>query len=118
VGVKITLIVHELLAAMPVPQSLFWVKTPLLVVMLLKVNAAVPVLETVTGWEALAIPTPVEKVRLVTERLTVGEPAGVVVDDPPPQQVKRANPARTARKRLTFAAERTLGFIAPPPASG
>jgi hypothetical protein len=117
VGVNVTLIAHEVPAAMPVPQVLVWPKTALLTVMLVKVKVAVPVLLTVTGWAALAIPTPLEKVRLLTERLAAGVPVeGGVVLDPPPQQVKRANPTSTAKKRLKFAAERDLGFIAPPPA--
>jgi hypothetical protein len=107
VGVKITLIMHELPAAIPVPQVLVWAKTLLLAAMLVKVKAAVPELETVTVWGALAIPTPLAKVRLLTERLAVGV-AVVVVVVLDPQQVKKARPTRTANKRLKFAAERDL----------
>jgi hypothetical protein len=117
VGVKITLIEHVAPAAIPVPHVLVWAKTPLLDVMLVKDKAAFPVLDTVTDWGALATPTPLVKVRVVAERLTAGAVVGVVVLDPP-QPVKSANPIRTAKKRLKFAAERALEFIAPPPASG
>jgi hypothetical protein len=119
VGVKITLIVQVEPAAMPVPQVLVWAKTALLMEMPEKVKVAVPVLETVTDCGALATPTPVEKVRLETERLTPGVPVLVfVLLEPPPQQVKSAKPRRTAKKRLKFAAESDMEFIAPPPASG
>jgi hypothetical protein len=121
VGVKITLIVHAAPAAMPVPQVLVWVKTALLMEIPEKVKAAVPVLETVTACGALATPTPVEKLRLrlTGEMLTPGVPVLVfVLLEPPPQQVRSAKPTRTAKKRLKFAAEKGLEFIAPPPASG
>ena len=70
-----------------------------------KVNVAFPELVTVTDWGALATPMPLAKVRLVTERVTEGLPAVVVVLLLPPQHVKMANPATTAKRRLSVATE-------------
>ena len=100
-GVKITLMAQALPAARLVPQVLVWEKMALLTVMPEKVKVPVPVLVTVTDWGALATPTPLAKVRLVTERDTPGV-AVVVVLLLPPQQVKMTNPARPAKRRTSI----------------
>ena len=57
VGVKVTLMVHEVLGGTVVPQLLVCAKSGL-VVMLLMLRAVVPVLVKVTGTGLLAVPTP------------------------------------------------------------
>lgn len=57
VGVKLTLIVQEALAATLLPQLLVWAKSPLMA-MLVMVSAAVPVLLSVIGLEGLDVPIP------------------------------------------------------------
>jgi hypothetical protein len=66
------------------------------------VSAAVPVSVTVMDWAVLVDPTNwPEKVSDVEESEIAGEVAGgVVLLEPPPQQVKRANPTRAARLRV------------------
>ena len=56
VGKKVTLIVHEPLAATLDPQLLVWPKLAL-VVMLTRVSGALPVLTSVTVWALLRTPT-------------------------------------------------------------
>ena len=57
VGVKVTLMVHEVLGGTLVPQLFVCAKSGP-VVMLLMVRVAVPVLVKVTGRGLLAVPTP------------------------------------------------------------
>jgi hypothetical protein len=72
VGVKVTLTVQLLLTARLVPQLLVCVKSPL-AVMLAMLAAAVPVFDTVTGWDALLLPsTCAAKVRLLVETVMTG----------------------------------------------
>ena len=56
VGVKVTLMVHEPPAARLLPHLLVWPKSPL-VAMLVMASAATPVLLSVTGCEALVVPS-------------------------------------------------------------
>jgi len=79
VGVKLTVIVQVLPAARLEPQLLFWVKTLLLVVNPVRESAPVPELVTVTDCGALAMPTPLEKVRVVGERVTAAFPVLVAL---------------------------------------
>jgi hypothetical protein len=83
--------------------------------MLVKFRVAVPELVTVTDCGALATPTPLEKVRPLTERLAVGVPMGGVVVLEPPQPIRSDKPTTTTKKRLKAAAEKALELIAPPP---
>jgi hypothetical protein len=76
VGVKVTLIVHLLLAANALPQVLVWAKSPALVPViarLVMLKAAVPVLLRVMACAVLLVPTDwLPNVRVVAERLTLG----------------------------------------------
>jgi hypothetical protein len=106
VGLNVTLMVQTPLATMPVPHVLVSAKSPL-VAMPAKVSVALPGLLTVTDWAALVLPTnwPV-KVRAVEESEIDGVLAGtVVLVEPPPQQVRTANPATAASARHRFAIE-------------
>jgi hypothetical protein len=114
VGVKVTLIEQVPPAAMPVPQVLVSAKL-LLTVMPEKVSSAVPELVTVTDCAALVTFTPLERVRLLEDRLIAGVPVLVVLLEPPPQLTNTNNPARTANRQLRVATERLLWLIAPPP---
>jgi len=78
VGVKVTLMVHDELAARLEPQVLVCEKSPL-AVMLEIVSAAPPVLERVTAWGLLPVATNCgENVKEVVERLAA---AAVPVPD-------------------------------------
>src|SRR5438874_2523489 len=79
VGVKVTLIVQEALAASVLGlmgQLLVWAKSPLLVPlipMLLMLRAALPLLVSITAWDALVVLTCwLLKLRLLGVRLTAG----------------------------------------------
>ena len=54
-GAKTTLIVQELPAARLRPQLLVWVNMPLMAMLAMR-RGALPVLPSVTGWEALDVP--------------------------------------------------------------
>ena len=75
-GVKVTLIWHEPLAATDAPHVFVWAKSPLFVpprTMLLMLNAAVPLLVKVTGCTAEVVPTNCPlKVRVVLLNPTIG----------------------------------------------
>ncbi len=72
VGVKVTLTVQLLLTARLVPQLLLCVKSPL-AVMLATLAAAVPVFDTVTGCDALLLPsTCAAKVRVLADTAMTG----------------------------------------------
>jgi len=72
VGVNVTLTVQLVLAARLVPQLLLCAKSPL-AVMLATLAAAVPVFDTVTGCEALLLPsTCAAKVRALVETVMAG----------------------------------------------
>jgi hypothetical protein len=79
VGVKVTLIVQVPPAATLDPQELLWAKSPELVPVTAMpeiVRLALPVLERVTAWAALLVPTAwLANVRLLGEKLTVAEVA-------------------------------------------
>jgi hypothetical protein len=76
VGVKVTLRVQLDPAATLVPQVFVWLKSPLFVpviVMLVMLSDAVPVLDKVTTWAALLVPSNwVPNVSVAGERLTAG----------------------------------------------
>jgi hypothetical protein len=76
VGLKTTVIVHVALCATDVPQVLVWLKSPEFVpVMPIEVilSEALPVLDKVMAWLALAVPTVCEaNIRLVGVKLTLG----------------------------------------------
>ena len=84
VGVKVTLIVQEALAASVLGQLLVWAKSPALVpvsAMLLMVRSALPLLVNVTAWAVLVVLTCwLPKLRLVGLKLTAG--AAMVVPEP------------------------------------
>jgi hypothetical protein len=72
VGLKVTLMVQEALAATREPQVLVWEKSPL-VLMLLMLSVAFPVFVSVTVWGLLVVPTAwAGKVKEVEERLAAG----------------------------------------------
>ena len=69
VGVKVTLIWQLELAATELPQLLVWLKSPLVVILLI-VSAPPPVFESVTCWEAEVVPiTKLPKLNEIGEML-------------------------------------------------
>src|SRR5947209_18957050 len=87
VGVKVTLMVQEALAASVLEllgQVLVWAKSPALVPvrpMLLMVRAALPLLVSVTAWAVLVVLTCwLPKLRLVGLRLTPGAVVVVLIN--------------------------------------
>jgi len=115
VGVKITTIVQVLLAARLDPQLLFWVKALPLVAIPVRDSAPVPELVTVTDCGALAMPTPLEKVRVVGERVTAGVPVALFLWRMQP--ARKSVPARTTQRPPRLPMEKFLLLITPPPPS-
>jgi hypothetical protein len=104
VGEKVTLIVHEPLAATVPAQLSLWPKLALME-MLAMVSIALPVLLRVTDCEALVAPVScLLNVRLLMETCADGCACGVVtVDIPPPPQATALATARSAVISAAFA---------------
>lgn len=80
VGLNVTLMVHELLAARLPPQVFVWVKSPL-AVMLVMLSAALPVLLRITGCDPLVVPRFwLPNVKLIGAIVTAGAETTTMVE--------------------------------------
>jgi hypothetical protein len=102
-ALNVTLIVQVPPAATLVVVHVLVSEKLLLAAMLVMVSVAFPELVTVTDCAVLAVPTGLEKVRELAERVTAGALGGELVVEPPPppppQFARTINPNRPARRQ-------------------
>ena len=99
VGLSETVTEHVPPAATAVEHVFVWLKPAALAAILLIVRLAVPLFCTVTWAVAVVFRTSLPKETLVVERAILGDPAGGVTCDGPPQPVKLVS-IRTRQAKL------------------